>query len=745
MKYLLIIFTLCTWHLSIGQFIVDGHIYDHEDKSLEGSVIYFTTSDVYTTSNKEGYFKLNFKDSIIEPGSLIISHIGYENDTFYIREFGHFDFSLSPNAEITTIVIRGRKAGTYISREIGKIEVINQVELTKSACCDLAGCFNTQGSVQVNTTNQITNSKELRLLGVSGVYNQILLEGMPLFIGNSLTYGISQLSGTMINAIMVSKGTTSILQGYDAMSGQINVLLKKYDQIEPLMFNAYINNFGEKQFNINSRSKVGPFKVSNGLHFVLPGRRMDIEGDGFLNMPLTKRVGIYQTWEYGSTDNDGYASITNLMYTNEQRIGGQFDFKPEIHRGSAEVYGQDVRISQPSIFSKHYYRWNQKNGIGLYASYQYHEQESWMGLLQYRSIMQHLWSNIQYERQYGQGNLFKAGISMRNFESREQIALSSLDTLRTYAGDYYKNEFVPGVFAENLLELFDHKVNIITGIRLDQHNVHGLFFTPRFLLKYDIDPNWTYRLSAGKGYRTINSFADYPQIIASNRNMVITENLKPEIAYTLGNSLNHKMSLGDWVFDIGVDLYYTYFENQVFPDFDSEPTTIFLHNSPNSTRSISAQADIKAIYNDWLELKASYNYLDVGMREGERIIELPFIQKHRITSTLSIRPANSPIYLDMNFHINGSQRLPNSANLPEIYQYDTQTPVYTILNAQLTYKISQFEFYGGCENITGFLQRFPFRSYQEPFGPYFDITTAWGPTRGREWYFGLRYTITEKD
>jgi outer membrane receptor for ferrienterochelin and colicins len=736
-----ILIACCT--LLSAQVFVEGHVYEKEDKPLEGAMVYYTSLDVFTLTDDKGFFSFSLDSSTFRKGSLLVSRIGYAPDTTYVSEPGHFDFNLLENASITTITVRGRKAGTFVSNAINKVEVITAEELTKSACCDLAGCFNTQASVQVNTTNQLTNAKELRLLGVAGVYNQILIEGMPLFIGNSLTYGISQLSGPMINSIMVAKGTTSILQGYDAISGQINVLLKKYDQMEPLLFNAYANNFGETQFNINVRAMAGPFKVSNSLHFALPGMRMDLENDGFLNMPLTERISLYQTWEYGSTDKDGYASISGVWFTQESRTGGQTNFDPRKDLGSAEVYGQHVDIRQPSLFTKHYYRWDNSKGIGLYSSYQFHEQNSWMGLLNYQSDMHHSWTNLQYESRYGHANLFKAGLSYRYFYSDETIRLSPADTIRSYGGQYIKREHVPGIFAENVLELLDHRLNLITGLRLDYHNSFNWFLTPRFLLKYDFAEGWTYRLSGGNGYRTINTFSDYAQIIASNRELILRETLQPELAYTVGNSLNYQKEFGKWYFDWGADYYLTWFENQVFPDFDSNPIAIQLGNSANSTRSISAQADFKVVYDQWLEGKLSYSYLDVSQNADNGRVSLPFIQRHRFSGAFSVRPSNSPLFLDFNIHYNGSQRLPDPTNLPVQYQYDINTPAYWLFNAQLTYKAKRFDWYVGCENISGFYQAFPLRAWDQPFGPFFDVTTAWGPTRGREWYTGVRYFIKE--
>lgn len=730
---------------ALAQLLLDGHVYDEQNKGLESAIIYLNAYDLHTLSDSTGYFAIDLsKIGNFRPGSIIISRVGFETDTVYIPEPGHYDFIMRPNASVTFVEVRGRRAGTYLANTVNQIEVIHAVELTKSACCDLAGCFNTQGSVQVNTTNQLTQAKELRLLGTSGVYNQLLVEGLPLFIANSWTYGINHLSGSMIQSIMVAKGTTSILQGYDAITGQINVILKKYDQMEDILLNGYINNFGDKQINANAKAKMGEVKLSQSIHLAFPGKRFDFEGDGFLNFPMIQRGSYYQIWEYGSTEKPGYALMSGIMYTTEERMGGQFNFIPAQHRGGTDVYGQEVRIRQPTFFTKHYYNWNDQVGLGWYSSYQEHQQESWFGLQQYEAHMKHLWSNMQLETKYGHDQLLKAGLSFRYFQNHERVTQSEKDTLQRWSGLLHKVEYVPGIFVENLSEWFDHKLSLIVGLRLDRHHQYGLFFTPRMMLRYHFDENWTYRLSAGKGIRTVNLLADYPQILGGNRRLIFQEDILPEQAYTLGHSIHYTNSWGPWEMMLGADMYGTWFVNQVFPNFDLDPTSILIRNSPYDVRSYNTQLDFKLTYNSWLESKFSYTYLDVFEIKESGPEILPFVQRHRFSASLSVRPDNSPVFFDANMHLNGSQRLPYFQDLPEVFQYDPFSPQFMIFNAQVTYKFKNIEIYGGCENIGGFIQRFPLRAYQEPFGPYFDITTVWGPTRPQEFYLGFRFIPNKK-
>ena len=57
-------------------------------------------------------------------------------------------------------------------------------------------------------------------------------------MGLAYTYGISSVPGTLVDNIFVSKGSTSVLQGYESMVGQINVVPKSPDKGEKLFLNT---------------------------------------------------------------------------------------------------------------------------------------------------------------------------------------------------------------------------------------------------------------------------------------------------------------------------------------------------------------------------------------------------------------------------------------------------------------------------------------------------------------------------
>lgn len=123
--------------------------------------------------------------------------------------------------------------------------------------------------------------------------------------------------------------------------------------------------------------------------------------------------------------------------------------------------------------------------------------------------------------------------------------------------------------------------------------------------------------------------------------------------------------------------------------------------------------------------------------------QLPFNAKHNILSTFNFQPLSKKYHLDLNFHWYGQQRLPDTQLNPVEFKRPDFSKPYTVVNVQFTYNLKRLELYTGYENIFNFRQNRAIFSRENPFGPYFDTSSVWGPTRGREFYFGFRYRILE--
>lgn len=714
---------------------------------LTGGTVGWLGTAMATVADTGGKFE--FPLSGISDKRLVASFTGYRPDT--IAWTGQAELTITLESAAGTlgeVTVTGRRGAFISGPEIAKTEVINRAELAKEACCDLAGCFGTQASVQAHPTNAVTNAQELRVLGLSGVYNQLLFEGLPMVQGLSYTYGISTYPGSIVENIHVSKGTTSVLQGFEGISGQINVEGRRPATSERLYLNSYSNSFWEKHVNANLALDVGKRKhwhTLAALHTVQPAERTDGDGDGFMDLPLLTRYMAYNKWEYNTGRATGLTAQIGWRLVDERRVGGQLGYRPGTDAGSSSVYGQSVGFTQPELFFKSGYRLSSGHAIVASASGFYHDQRSWFGDARYLADQLSGQFNVQHECGWLAGNLLRYGVSYRYQQLAESVSFTGPSDTRTYAGDYLTRLRVPGAFVENTFEGADGKLALIAGIRKDRHQRWGWYTTPRMMGKLSFNENHTLRASIGTGWRQVNLFSEQVNLLASSRDVIFTGGaLKPETEMTWGLSHTWSFWLGTANCTLSGDFYQTVFGNQFFPDLDTDPTKAFIGDFEGRSRSNGVQVDGLVQFSKQWELRTAYNFLDVYRKESGAKTALPFNPRNRAMAALTYRTGNDRWQFDANGHWYDRMRLPDTRSNPEPYRRGLHSTAYGLVSTQATYRLATVDLYLGCENIGGFRQANPIIGSDNPFGRHFDLSSVWGPIRGREFYAGVRYKIARQ-
>ena len=740
-KYLFIVGLLFPFILSAQK--LKGKVTDSKKEPLFGASVLWLNSNVGVTTENNGTFTIDKNDQ--ENKTLIIRYLGYFADTVNINSQNYIEVKLKEMNALKEVTITEERDGIILSNISPiKLETITQTELKKAACCDLAGCFETQLTVQPQTSNVITNAKELRILGLSGVYNQVLVDGFPMIQALSYTYGISGIPGTLVENIFVSKGANSVLQGYESISGQINVITKDAANTDKLLLNFYVNSFMEKQLNANYAFKKGKWRNITAVQTVQPANKTDKDKDNFLDLPLLTRYLIYNKLNYGKESDWGWSTKIGLKYLNEERIGGQYTYNANTDKGNTSVYGQTVNFMQPEIYSKTGYRFNDKHNIAIFANAFFHQQNSFFGTTKYKAIQSNFYANLQYELSYNKLHTLKTGLSFRHLNIHEKIEFTDTILYRNYNGDYKRLENIPGIFAENIMSFWNKKITWISGLRLDHHNQFGSTLTPRMLLKYDLSSKTVVRANIGTGWRTVNLFSENIGLLVSSRNIVFAEKLLPERALNYGINMVHKYEINKQTGYLSADFYRTDFQNQIFPDYDSDSKSAIIKNFKGPSISNGFQLELNIKIEKRFDIKTGYNYLDVYRIEADKKILLPFNPKHRVLGAISFKPLSKKFNIDVNVHWFDKQRLPSTSSNPIAFQRPDYSQAFTLYNAQFTYNLKSIELYIGCENIFNFRQLQPILSWQNPFGPYFDTSSVWGPTRGREIYCGVRFKIIAK-
>jgi len=723
------------WTSLISAQVITGELTTIEGLPLIGASVYWEGTNDGTITDENGLFEI---DKASAHTTLIFSYVGFKTQTIKVGDLNHWEIQLIEDSTLAAIEIRDKSKATRFEDAPAKIEVIGTREIERAACCSLSGCFSTNSSVTSATTNVITDAKELQLLGLSGVYNQILFDGMPYIQGLSYLYGSGSYPGTLLKAIYVAKGSNSVLQGVEGISGQINIIPKDPAEEPTLYLNAFANSFGESQYNANY--SINKNKVKNLLtaHLTLPAQKIDLDGDGFRNIVSTNRMSFYNKFSFGDPENDRFKFQIGTRFWTEQREGGSMDYEHGL--SNENIYGQHVDLNQIDIYGKSSFSLTEDLSITLMHSFMMNEQTNNYGGKIYDASQTIHTSSLFSDFFYGnQDYNIKLGVQWVENDLKQNITIPEKFDFLTYAGNYDQKYSLPGAFLEHTLN--HNKITLITGLRLNRYDDIGLRWIPRGLLRIELNENADLRFSAGKGYRIAQPFAERINLLSSNRNIFLDENLRPEESINIGTNFVQSLYFEKWNWTISADFYITKFQNQIFPDYDRSPALAFVENFYGNSTSESFQLENKIEIGSQFDFKIAYNYLNLyQIRDGAEF-QLPFVAKHKMLTSASYTTLSDAWQFDLNYSWQSAKRLPDTSLYPENYQLANEGESYGILTTQITRRWEKFQIYGGVENILNFYQQFPILAYDDPFGPYFDPAFVWGPTKGIEFYLGVRYNI----
>ena len=716
---------------------LNGIVYGANDKGkepLDGAVIKWINTRKGDVTSPDGKFSISAEG--ISDRRIIVFYVGYKRDTINAEGKNFVEVVLQNNFSTQQIVVESKVNSSFIENGNAKTEVITQGELKKAACCDLSGMFGSNTTVEVTVSDILTNTKELKMLGLEGAYTQVLLDNMPIMSGLVTKYGVTSIPGTLVNKITISKGSNSVMQGYESISGIMNVLLKDYNTSDAFLFNGYLNSMLEKQINLNTTAKINNWKTLLAFQTVQEAKRLDENGDGFLDAPLTTRYMFFNKWKYGNTDDDFTNVTIGLKYLDEKRIGGQKNFDYNKDLGSNTIYGQTVNIQNGDAYTRISQEIGADLHLKLYAAGSFFNQESYYGVTKYDAKQRNFYTNATIEIPVGLRSYVRLGTSYKYEKINEDIKFLQPEN-KTYAGPYEKLESIAGVFSEASLDFKSLKSSVVGGLRLDYHNKYNLITTPRVMLRYQLSKETTIRATAGTGFRIVNLFSEYSNLLASGRNILVPQELNPEKMINYGIDVLQYFDFGKVSGNINLDFYRTEFSNKIMPDYTVNPLAVTFMNLSDAATNVFQIESTFSIFNN-VDFKLAYKYIDQYYYHKGMKMQQPFNSKHRVVSSLHYSPKDNNWNANVSLQWFGVQALPSTKDYPVELQRPSESDPYTIVNGQFTKNFKHFEAYVGVENIFDFRQQNPIVDPAQPFSPYFDTSYIWGPTTGRTFYFGFR-------
>ena len=746
-KSLIIILLLSFVTMGFAQNVIEGTVYEKVDgkkQPLPGVNVYWKIANVGTVTDEHGHYSIEIHPTY---KCLVFSFVGYNNDTVHhMAEPQHYDHIMSSPLTLNEVEIAARQKAQYVSTiDPHHIEHITGEALRRCACCSLAESFETNASVDVAYADAVTGAKQIELLGLSGLYTQMMTENMPNFRGLASAFGLGYVPGTWMHGISVSKGTSSVRNGYESISGQINVDFKEpqEDHAERVFVNGFVNSMAMTELNFNTRVNIGE---RDGLlllgHVGYNPMKMDGNGDGFLDDPVTSQYSVFLRYNHPNTGHFGCKLGVKAL--KENRLSGQMDFDPK-RRGETgyDRYGIGISTDRYEAFAKTGFIFDRpETSLGVQQQLTYHKMNSYFGLSDYNARQFSYYANILFDsyivndhHKYSVG----ASYSYDRYDEDQNFLVTTSDI-----APKHRVEQVPGAFAEYVFS-DDHHWTVIGGFRADYNTYYErLFYTPRLHVRFRGHDELAIRLSAGKGYRSPNVLAENSTILASSRVIRFLEKPEMEEAWNFGLNLSKHFDVGEKEIQLLVDAYRTDFTHQIVLDRDANAHEIRIYNLNGKSYSNCAQIQVDyELFKDF-DMSLAFRYTDVKMTINDSLMEKPFVNRYKGLITLSYAPGTWQFDLITQF--NGDSRIPDMSGNATAATTEGQnldrSPFYVIMNAQVTKKLGKhWELYAGGENLTNYKQKHPLVAASEPFGNDFDASMVWGPLSGIRGYVGFRYSL----
>lgn len=720
---------------------VSGMVSDAAGEPLVGAEIVWQGTGVGTVADVDGFFEIETTDAT---NQLQISYLGYKTATLTVSDASETLLVTleDESTQLNDVEVSARAVGTVSSRVSAvQTQRITGAELCKAACCNLSESFETNASVDVAYSDAATGAKQIKMLGLSGNYVQMLTENTPGIRGLASSYGMEYIPGSWMESIQVSKGTASVVNGYEATTGQINVEFLKPQLASPIAINAMLNSELCAELNATGGWDIND-RLSTGVLMQYRNESMehDQNKDGFLDMPKGNRANLLNRWYY---KNDDYTMQLLVRGLYDDRQGGQTKAWRKANP-DATPYDIDIQTIRVDGFMKNGYVFNHELGtsIGIIASGAYHRQNSLYGATHYDATQGNGYLNAIFQTYFDEESRHKltAGLSL-NYDHYDEL----LATNRLQDSIYNKkrDEFTPGIFAEYDFK-YDEKLSLLVGVRGDWSNYYGFFCTPRFNVRYSPWKWWNLRASVGLGYRSPNILTDNAALFASSRKIILAEEkFAQERAVNAGISTTFYIPIASRELQLSADYYYTHFIECVVADFDSDSHAVTLSNL-HGGRSYAGNFQVEAsmeILRGWT-MTLAYRQSDVKQTINGQLREKPLTNRFKGLITTSYQTPLKKWQFDFTAQFNGGGRMPDPDK--ENPLWSERFDWYPQLLAQVTYYFKTWSIYVGAENMTNFKQKTPIIAADDPYSADFDASMAWGPITGAKAYVGFRWSLDRK-
>lgn len=730
---------------------------DGRTEPLPFAQIYLIEKAKLIESDENGQFTIKLDKRT----TMVATYVGYTKDTLIVDPgIPSGEFFLMGENEVDEAVVTSRQLTNTLSRiKPVRTEVITAAGLCKMACCNLAESFENSASVTVGYSDAITGARQIKLLGLAGTYTQLLDENRPVMRGLASPFGLTYVPGQWLESIQIAKGPSSVINGLEAITGQINMEHRKPTDEVPFFLQLFGSSHAMVEGNIASSLQLNE-KWSTVIlaHASSVLKSIDHNDDGFRDEPQATQFNLSNRWLY--YDPSGLQVRFGVRALTDDRLAGQMGFKREDNPLTSEFWGSRIKNKGLNGYFKIGIPLNEENShnIAVVADYNYHDIDSKYGLKAYVGTQKSLFLNLIYQNQLNDHHRISIGLSGQDDDFREHVIDNRTHIFTpvpsaeqfVYSLGLNRREKSVGLYGEYNYTL-DDKVTFVGSLRGDYNNIHGFLFAPRVTFKYSFTDDIIFRLLGGRGFRTANIFADNIGIFSTGRII----NLDPirgdqknllEDAWTYGGNITFYLPFG---YENNTYLSFDYFRNdflkQVIVDQEFDIVQALAYNLDGRSFTNTYQVDFSVDPIERFNIITTFRYTDAKVTlKGQGLVERPLTSRFKAVLNLQYATAMNKWTFDFTAQLNGKTKLPNfMAGQDKVIEKDGEyfSPIYPMFFAQITRKFRGIDLYVGGENLGNYRQKNAILNADQPFSEDFNASAIWGPLSGIKIYAGLRLTI----
>jgi len=714
----------------------------------------------------------SFSYSSLRPGKyqLHVSMIGFEHykSTIVVGDADtkHLNISLEmQSSSLDAVVITGTMKPVQKLESPIAVEVYSPQFFKKNPSPSLFEALQNINGVRPQINCNVCNTGDIHINGLEGPYTMVTIDGMPIVSSLSSVYGLFGIPSQLIERVEIVKGPASGLYGSEAIGGLINIITKSPDKAPKFSANVMSTSWMEHNADLGFRFKAGKATSILGVNYFNYTKPFDKNRDNFTDATLQHRISVFNKWSFQRQQNR-LASLA-LRYFYEDRWGGEMQWNKEF-RGGDSVYGESIYTGRWEAIGN--YQLPVREKVLFSFSVTAHNQNSYYGTTPYMGDQKILFGQLIWDKQIRNHNGLIGFTGRYNYYDDNSTA--TIDTFTKI--NQPEKYFIPGIFVQDEWKLNpDH--TLLFGLRYDHHPVHKTIFTPRIAYKWSINERQVFRLNAVTGFRVVNIFTEDHAALTGARAIEIKEKLQPEKSYNI--NLNYSYKIGGLSKHLLLDAsaWYSYFNNQIIADYDTDPNKIVYDNLKGHALSKGLTLNLEMNYLQRLKGMIGLTLQDVEKVEsinGKTVRQRPLLNE-RWSGTWSLSYSFPQVGLNIDYtgNIYGPMQLPLAS---EWDPRKPESPVWSIQNIQFTKWISKsVEVYAGIKNLLNWTPaknnafiiaraHDPFdkqldydgdgqtdvdaegkvlRTAINPYGLTFDPTYVFAPDQGMRVFAGVRVNI----